>query len=47
MLDCIKNHETGLKDCVEDKFSNIRNDKRLYVKEQLIKLVKQYTENEE
>lgn len=47
MLDCIKNHETGLKDCVEDKFSNIRNDKRLYVKEQLIKLVKQYTESEE
>lgn len=47
MLDCIKNHETELKDCVEDKFSKIRNDKRLYVKEQFIKLVKQHIENGE
>lgn len=47
ILECVKNNETRLKDCVEDKFSNIRNDKRLYVKEQFIKLVKQYTESEE
>ena len=47
ILECVKNNEKRLKDCVEDKFSNIINDKRLYVKEQLIKLVKQYTESEE
>ena len=43
--ECVKNNETRLKDCVEDKFSNIRNEKRLYVKEQFIKLIKQYKEN--
>lgn len=47
ILGCFKNNETRLKDCVQDKFSNIRNEKRSYVKEQLIKLVKQYTESEE
>ncbi len=47
ILECVKNNETILKDCVEDKFSNIRNDKKLYVKEQFIKLVKQYTESGE
>lgn len=47
ILECVKNNETRLKDCVENKFSNIRNNKRLYVKEQFIKLVKQHTENGE
>ena len=40
ILECVKNNETRLKDCIEDKFNNIKNDKRLYVKEQFIKLVK-------